>query len=253
VSRYTRTNTFPSGQKARGGTVQAEFDAVQEWAADMPDSEALTRGNVNFVAAAGTANALTVLAPDTWTSYTGKDGFEFSIKIATDNTGAATLNIDGLGAKACVRNDGSALQASDLKAAGIYNFVYNESSERFHVNAFNGIAVAAASSASAASASASSASGSADTALSAASSASSSQSGASTSATLSMDWAIKIDGPVADGEYSSKYWAQQAAIIVGGPYLPLAGGTMTGHITFLEGQTFLNAAPGFLLMAQGVI
>lgn len=36
-------------------------------------------------------------------------------------------------------------------------------------------------------------------------------------ADLAMDWAVKTDGPVAGGEYSSKYWAQQAAINAGLP------------------------------------
>ena len=36
-------------------------------------------------------------------------------------------------------------------------------------------------------------------------------------ANLAMDWAVKTDGPVAGGEYSSKYWAQQAATHAGLP------------------------------------
>jgi len=73
-------------------------------------------------------------------------------------------------------------------------------------------------------------------------------------AALAMQWAIKTDGPVADGEYSAKYWAQQAEAIVQNTYLPLAGGTMTGVIVFDESQTFpVEGVPGFLLMAQGVI
>lgn len=187
MSRYTRTNTFPAGQKARGALVQAEFDAVAQWAADMPDSDVVQSGNVNFVNAGGTANAITVTAPKTWTSYVGKDGYRLNIKIVSDNTGAVTLNVDGLGAKACVRNDGSALQAADLKTNGVYDFVYIESAEKFYVNAINGIAVAAAASATAASASASaaatSATNSANSASAAASSASSAASSASTATT----------------------------------------------------------------------
>lgn len=34
-------------------------------------------------------------------------------------------------------------------------------------------------------------------------------------ADLAMNWAVKTDGPVAGGEYSSKYWAQQAALYAG--------------------------------------
>ena len=37
---------------------------------------------------------------------------------------------------------------------------------------------------------------------------------ATTAATLSQNWAAQLGTPVAGGEYSAKYWAQQAAIIV---------------------------------------
>lgn len=182
MSRYTRTNNFPAGQKARGAEVKAELDAVQQWSADMPDSDEVWSGNVNYAAAGGTANAITFVAPNTWTSYTGKDGYKLSIRIAADNTGAATLNVDGLGAKAVVRNDGTALQAADLKQHGIYEFSYNESQEKFYVTAFNGIAIAAEASAAAAAASAAAALSSQNAASSSASSASSSASSASSSA-----------------------------------------------------------------------
>lgn len=182
MSRYTRTNTFPAGQKARGAEVKAEFDAVQQWAADMPDSDAVWSGNVNFVAAGGTGNAITVAAPDTWTTYVGKDGYKLSLKISADNTSAVTINVDGLGAKAVVRTDGTALQAADLKQNGIYDFAYNESQEKFYVTAFNGIAVAAAASATAAASSASAAATSATNAATSATAAAGSASSASTSA-----------------------------------------------------------------------
>jgi hypothetical protein len=56
-------------------------------------------------------------------------------------------------------------------------------------------------------------------------------------ALLAMSWAIKMDGPVALGEYSAKYWAGQAAAIVGGPYLLLSGGTMTGDAQLNDAAT----------------
>ncbi len=179
MSRYSRTNNFPAGQKARGALVQAEFDSVQVWSAEMPDSDTLWSSNANFLTAGGTGNAITALAPNTWTSYASKNGYRLSIRIVADNSGEVTINVDSLGAKACVRNDGAVLLAADLKSGGVYDFVYNESSERFHVNAINGVATAASTSASAAETSASAAATSATGAASSASTATS-QAGIST-------------------------------------------------------------------------
>lgn len=44
-----------------------------------------------------------------------------------------------------------------------------------------------------------------------------SASSAASQATLASQWAAKTDGPVADGEFSAKYWAQQAATVNGLP------------------------------------
>jgi hypothetical protein len=137
VSRYTRTNNFPAGQKARGSEVKAELDAIQQWSADMPDSDAVWSGAVNFAQAGGTANALTVTLDNTWTTYTGKDGYQLCIRVTANSTGAVTLAVDGLATRPVVRRDGTALTSGDLKLQGVYSFVYNEVNERFHVDAFN--------------------------------------------------------------------------------------------------------------------
>jgi hypothetical protein len=123
-------------------------------------------------------------------------------------------------------------------------------------------ATAAASSASSASTSATNAGNSATAAASSASAASTSATNAAASETAAQNWAIKTDAPVSGGEYSAKWWAQEAASIVTegviddgvtstaktwssskintelGTKLPLAGGTMTGNITFAGTQTY---------------
>lgn len=43
---------------------------------------------------------------------------EIRVKIASDNTAAATLNVNGGGAQAITRSDGSALVAGDSWRAG---------------------------------------------------------------------------------------------------------------------------------------
>lgn len=84
-------------------------------------AEAIQSGILNFAVAAGTANAITTsLSPDL-TAY--KNGLSVNLKITTPNTGAATINIDGLGAKQIVNADGGALSAGDL--TGVATLIYD--------------------------------------------------------------------------------------------------------------------------------
>ena len=59
-------------------------------------------------------------------AYTDK--LRLCLEIANDNTGGVTLNVNGLGAKTVKKNvDGtlSALEAGDLRAGIIYDFIYD--------------------------------------------------------------------------------------------------------------------------------
>ncbi|MER2126280.1 hypothetical protein [Solibacillus sp.] len=52
-------------------------------------------------------------------------GITLRFKNTTANTGAVTLNVNGLGAKPIVKNGGVALSAGNLKASGIYTVCYD--------------------------------------------------------------------------------------------------------------------------------
>lgn len=76
--------------------------------------------------AGGTANALTVTANSAFTGYA--DGLMLSLRIATDNSAAATLNVNGLGAKSIrkmVSAGEVALSGAELQATGIYILKYS--------------------------------------------------------------------------------------------------------------------------------
>ncbi len=71
---------------------------------------------------AGTATAYTITSDTVPTAY--YDGFFLVAEIHVENTGAATLNADSLGAVNIVKNGGEALEAGDLPAGHIAIFVY---------------------------------------------------------------------------------------------------------------------------------
>ncbi len=53
-------------------------------------------------------------------------GMSLRFKNTTANTGAVTLNINGLGAKPIVKNGGTALSSGNLKAGGVYTVAYDD-------------------------------------------------------------------------------------------------------------------------------
>jgi hypothetical protein len=104
-----------------------------QWAAIEAAFDKLD-GRITFVDFGGTANALTATLPSPPEAYA--EGFEINGKIATTNTGPATLNVNGLGAKAIVGRDGSALIAGDLVAGSVETMFYVDG--RFMIRAVAG-------------------------------------------------------------------------------------------------------------------
>jgi len=78
---------------------------------------------------AGSSNTYTLAAARTVASYAQGDAYLFESNHT--NTGAATINVDSLGAKSIVHNDGTALRAGDMTAAGMYLISYEANNDRF--------------------------------------------------------------------------------------------------------------------------
>lgn len=157
MTNYTRTKSFTELSSAKGADVKFEFDALATFLNTLPTAAQINSGHVTLIAAAnvgGTANAITATSATSWTSFSGKDGNSVYFKVEADNTGAVTLNLNSLGAKAVKRNDGAALAAEDLQEDGFYEFIYDEDNDHFKCPlAFNSLpasATAAAASAAAA-------------------------------------------------------------------------------------------------------
>ena len=72
--------------------------------------------------ASGT-NAKTITLNPVPTGYT--DGMTIAFKNTTQNSGAVTLNVNGLGAKSVLKSNGSALTSGNLKANSVYTVRYN--------------------------------------------------------------------------------------------------------------------------------
>lgn len=71
----------------------------------------------------GSANAYIATLSPALSAYA--EGVSLRVKINVDNTGAATLNVNGLGVKAIKKANGSDVNAGQLKANGVYTLSYN--------------------------------------------------------------------------------------------------------------------------------
>ena len=85
-------------------------------ATDAVRMSQLQAGGTTFLTAAGT-DTITATASPSLTAYA--TGNLFTFVVAVTNTGAVTLNIDGLGAKAVTRDGTTALAANDLVATEV--------------------------------------------------------------------------------------------------------------------------------------
>lgn len=104
-------------QKVDGDTLTADTAAHKIKAVPVAIVQKL------YAVDGGSTNALAVNPSPAWSAYA--EGQTLWVKVANTNTGAATNNVSGLGAKSIKNADGSELGASQLYIGGIYMLCYN--------------------------------------------------------------------------------------------------------------------------------
>lgn len=172
------------GTLARAEDVNAIVDAIIVGFDRLPAKAKIIENRVTYAVDSGAINHYVVTLTGI-AAYTA--GLRLSVKTTTANDDASDINLNGIGAKAIKRFDGTALNDGDIPA-GIFEIVYDGTDFRLvsqhgsDATIASAAAVAAAASASAASSSASAASGSASSASTSASTASTQATNASNSA-----------------------------------------------------------------------
>jgi hypothetical protein len=92
-----------------------------------------------YAADSGAVNALVVTLAPVPPAYAA--GMTLRIKAVNSNTGATTLNVNGLGAKSVVRRDGSALLDSDIIFGAVQDYIYDGTNFQL-ASAFGRVALA---------------------------------------------------------------------------------------------------------------
>src|SRR5574343_309714 len=110
-------NTSPSGFALNDvGPATNRLDAV--------NAESVVKHTHTYAGTVGgTADAITVSLYIAMTGYSA--GMRLTFKAGADNTGAATINVSGLGAKSIVRPSGQALVAGDIVSGQLIDIQYD--------------------------------------------------------------------------------------------------------------------------------
>ncbi|MBF0453624.1 MAG: hypothetical protein HQL72_02265 [Magnetococcales bacterium] len=93
--------------------------------------EVLAASTSAYVDGGGVADAYTATPGTAWTTYSAGAWIRVKIPVTSDNTGAATLDVSGLGVKAIKTRSGADPTAGDIKSGGIYAFQYDGTNFQF--------------------------------------------------------------------------------------------------------------------------
>lgn len=114
-SYFTKPADLAPVTKARSVDINNLAAAVESAFGKIPDSMAMKTGTLNYAADTGTLpNTYEVAIDPAITSYT--DGLVVRMRPTRANTGACSINVNGMGAVAIKRVDGNDLQADDIGA-----------------------------------------------------------------------------------------------------------------------------------------
>lgn len=123
MSAWFNPSAISAYTLARTSQINGLFTAVQVAFDKLPDPSLIQQNRIGYVVDTGPANALAVAMPITLASYAA--GICLRVKVLNSNTGAATINVDGLGAVAIKRADGSALLGAELLAGSVVDLTYD--------------------------------------------------------------------------------------------------------------------------------
>jgi hypothetical protein len=115
------SNTDLLGQNSTGSADSNTLDTIIQNLTGILARAYGDQGGLGTVG--GSANAITLTSQSTYQQY--QSGLQIAFKASAANTGAATLNLDGLGVKKIRRRGDSALVAGDIVANGRYLLQYD--------------------------------------------------------------------------------------------------------------------------------
>ena len=121
LSTTAAGNTYILGQSTAGTALASTLDSIVQNTLAVLARFYDDIGGTGTVG--GSANAITLASGSSFQALAS--GLVVAFKAGAANTGAATMNVDSLGAKAIRRQGDAALQAGDIAANGRYLLIYD--------------------------------------------------------------------------------------------------------------------------------
>jgi hypothetical protein len=116
--------TLANGQTADAAQVMANFNKIVNDVNNNVIFPSFSQQNY-YAADSGAANAMAVVLSPTPSGYVA--GMVLNVKVAVTNTGATTINANGLGAQSVVNLNGSTLKSQQMLAGEVAQLVYDGS------------------------------------------------------------------------------------------------------------------------------
>lgn len=119
---FTKPTNVSRHTLARADDINKVANATDQAFDKLPDRVKLAQGRVNFGVESGSGNAYIVTIGETIEAYA--DGLAARFRITHTNSGAATLNVNSLGAVPIVTPAGAAMVAHQLLVGSVVEMVY---------------------------------------------------------------------------------------------------------------------------------
>lgn len=123
MNDYFSYSNLTANTVARASDVNSRFSGVVSAFDLLPPPDYLSENRVTYSADTGAANAYIATPSIPITAYNA--GLRIVLQAANANTGAATVDVSGLGVKQIVRSDGTPLEAGDIDAGQVLDLTYD--------------------------------------------------------------------------------------------------------------------------------
>jgi hypothetical protein len=136
LSAEMTNSVAKDGQTTMTGALKMGSQKITGLASGTVRTDGITFGQAQdnagrYVAAGGSANAITLTLSPAITAYAS--GQKFSFRATATNTGVMTAAVNGLATKDLVLSDGTAMPVGAIQSGGLYDCMYSATTDDFHL------------------------------------------------------------------------------------------------------------------------